>query len=254
MVDDQLDLSPHCTATCVRSSVAHHQVSSNATECRLATQHVGRQMSLDTGTHDKISVSAVNGSPAERREAPAATERPGAGNVLRGARQARFADQFANVIAVLMRDPNFRNVRLADLEWMVIPPVMSGQYQLARAAVPTVASAAQDKQKNDVMVPVAVVLWASVSAEIDARLSGSLDKPVELRTTEWASGDNIWLMAIAGDPRAIPTFLGQLETREFKGKTVKLRARSADGKTEILPLDVFRRRKSDELRQTSGKN
>jgi hypothetical protein len=50
----------------------------------------------------------------------------------RDLRQARFAVSFSQVIAVLMRDPNFRNMRLADLESLVLPPVMSGQFRLAQ--------------------------------------------------------------------------------------------------------------------------
>src|SRR5262245_29491842 len=46
----------------------------------------------------------------------------------RDARQARFAQSFAQIVGVLMRDANFRNMRLADLEWLVLPPVMAGQF------------------------------------------------------------------------------------------------------------------------------
>jgi len=51
----------------------------------------------------------------------------------REARQARFARSFAQVVAVLMRDPNFRTMPLADLEWLVLPAVMSGQFRVAEA-------------------------------------------------------------------------------------------------------------------------
>ena len=51
----------------------------------------------------------------------------------RDARQVRFAQSFAQIVAVLMRDANFRKMRLADLEWLVLPPVMAGQFRLAQA-------------------------------------------------------------------------------------------------------------------------
>ena len=54
----------------------------------------------------------------------------------RDARQARMAQSFAQIVAVLMRDPNFRNMRLADLEWLVLPPVMAGQFRLAQVPMP----------------------------------------------------------------------------------------------------------------------
>ena len=42
-----------------------------------------------------------------------------------------MAQTFAQIVAVLMRDANFRNLRLTDLEWLVLPPVMAGQFRLA---------------------------------------------------------------------------------------------------------------------------
>jgi hemolysin-activating ACP:hemolysin acyltransferase len=72
-------------------------------------------------------------------------------------------------------------------------------------------------------VPTAVVLWATVSAEIDQRLMANLDKPLLLKPHEWASGDHLWLIAAAGERRAVPKFLKQLATTEFKGREVKMR-------------------------------
>ena len=57
-----------------------------------------------------------------------------------------------------------------------------------------------------------------------------------LPASQWASGNIVWLMAVAGDHRALPTFLKQLEEKEFKGKEVKLRARGTDGKVVVKTL------------------
>ena len=157
--------------------------------------------------------------PAAMPEKPAA--RPG------DARQDRYAQTFANIVAVLMRDPNFRNLRLADLEWLVLPPVMAGQFKLGHAAAP---------QEQGILVPMAVAVWARVSAVVDKGLSENLDKHVHLRPDQWASGDILWLMAVAGDPRAVPPFLKQLAETEFKDKEVKWRSREADGKVVIKML------------------
>jgi hemolysin-activating ACP:hemolysin acyltransferase len=86
------------------------------------------------------------------------------------------------------------------------------------------------------LVPVAVALWARVSAELDAALSANPDKPPRLKPNQWASGDRLWLMTVAGDPRAVPTFLKQLADTEFKGQQVKLRLRGSDGKPAIMTL------------------
>jgi cytolysin-activating lysine-acyltransferase len=143
-----------------------------------------------------------------------------------------MAQTFAQIVAVLMRDPNFKNLRLADLEWLVLPPVMAGQFRLGHAARPTSA----DGTGGGIAVPVAVALWASVSANLDKSLSENLDQQVRLRPNQWASGDRLWLIAAGGDPRAVPPFLKQLAEGEFKGKQMKMRLRGPDGKVVVKML------------------
>jgi len=172
------------------------------------------------------ATKAGNGDGARPR-----AQRPGE------ARQARFGQSFSQVVAVLMRDQNFRNMPIGDLEWLVLPPIMAGQFRLAQMpAPPRPGAAASDPDKGGVLVPIAVALWARVSAQIDKGLSENLDKPVRLRANQWASGDKIWLMAVAGDRRAIPKFLEQLKEREFKGQDVKMRANAGEGKVVVRTL------------------
>ena len=177
---------------------------------------------------------------AEATRQPAAATAAKAALRPREARQARFALSFSQIIAVLMRDPNFRNMRLADLEWLVIPAVMSGQFRLAQMPAPqgkTEGQASGKGQDNSgVLIPVAVTLWARVSDAMDKTLSSNLDKEMRLRPTDWASGDNVWLMAVAGDKRAVPKFLEQLHEKEFKGKPVRMRVRGPDGKVVVKTL------------------
>ncbi|MET0653872.1 MAG: toxin-activating lysine-acyltransferase [Hyphomicrobiaceae bacterium] len=177
----------------------------------------------------------ANGDNGSRAPAPAAKP----ADRIRDARQAHMGQAFSQVIAVLMRDPSFRQVRLADLEWLVIPPLMCGQYKLAQAPVQQLTGQQPDTakpQEGGVLVPVAVGLWARVSAQVDKRLAETLDKNVRLRPSEWTSGEYLWLMAVAGDPRAVPHFVEQLAKSEFKGKQVKMRLRGADGKITIKTI------------------
>jgi len=39
------------------------------------------------------------------------------------ARQSRMTDGLAQIVALMMRDRRFREVRIADLEWLVMPPI-----------------------------------------------------------------------------------------------------------------------------------
>lgn len=153
---------------------------------------------------------------------------PGGRVAPRDARQARFALSFAQIIAVLMRDQSLKNLRIADLEWLVLPPVMAGQWRFAQSPVQSPAAQPGQETQGGMLVPVAVALWARVSPEIDKRLSENANQPTMLKPNEWVSGDNLWMIATAGEPRVVPTFLKKLAETEFQGKTVKIRV--PDGK------------------------
>lgn len=126
---------------------------------------------------------------------------------------------FTQIIAVLMRSPHYKHYTLADLEWLVLPPLLTGQMSVAEASA----------QKDGPRFPIAVALWASVSAEVDKRLSENLQVPIRLRPDEWRSGDILWLIDAVGDARFVPQFVKQLDETVFKGRDVKMRARREDG-------------------------
>jgi len=133
---------------------------------------------------------------------------------------------FAQIISVLMRSPRYRHYTLGDLEWLVVPALATSQWRVI---------AAQSKQ-NGVSVPVAVALWAMVSAEVDKKLSENLHVPIRLRPDEWKSGDILWLVDAVGDPRAVPQVLKQLLETSFKGREAKVRAAGEDGKITVRRL------------------
>lgn len=146
---------------------------------------------------------------------------------LAAAQKERFAHDFSQAVAVLMRDTNYKNLRLADLEWLVIPPMVAGQ---ARVAV-------SRPRKDGPVIPVAAALWARVSPAVDKRLAENLDKPPMLTSREWTSGDILWLITLAGEQQAIGNFLPQLQRTVFKGRAVKVRVQDKEGKTivQVLP-------------------
>ena len=175
----------------------------------------------------KNNGSDKKGAAKAADEAKGKAARPGA------ARNARFAQSFANIIAVLMRDPGFRTLRIADLEWLVLPAIMSGQWRIAQATVESAQPAPAGGQKSSFVVPAAIALWARVSPAVDARLSSDLDKPLALKPNEWMSGDIHWLIAVAGDKRVVPKFVETLMKDVFKDKPVKSRVMGSDGKVVV---------------------
>jgi hemolysin-activating ACP:hemolysin acyltransferase len=87
--------------------------------------------------------------------------------------------------------------------------------------------------------PVAAVLWASVSVETDQRLSASLTQKLRLRPEEWKSGEILWIIDAAGEPRAMAGALAELAHKQFKDKAVKLVLPDADGTPHVDELHVL---------------
>lgn len=152
------------------------------------------------------------------------------------ARQGRMTDGLAHIVALMMRDQRFRDVRIADLEWLVMPPILAGQWKVAQGAMP--AKKGGDMKDGGRLFPVAAALWASVSAEVDARLSANIDKPLVLKPAEWKSGDIIWLIVVPGQPAYVKELLQHLLANTFKGKTVKIRTVDRNGKPSVRTLDT----------------
>jgi hemolysin-activating ACP:hemolysin acyltransferase len=139
----------------------------------------------------------------------------------------RLLMRFGEVVSVLMRAPQFRELPLKHLQELVVPPLMAGQFLVAEA---------QSKTQG-FLTPVAAALWAKVSKEVDQRLSQNLDAPPQLSPQDWNSGDIGWLIVLAGNVQALAPLLKQLQETTFKGRPVKMRAKAKeDGKTVVTTL------------------
>jgi hemolysin-activating ACP:hemolysin acyltransferase len=118
---------------------------------------------------------------------------------------------FGGAVALFTRSPAHRHYTLADLEWCLVPALMLNQFMMVEAKLP-------DGQA----VPIGLVLWARVSAEIDARLSAAPRYPIRLHTNEWQSGDVIWIIDAVGVPKAVQQCIDALAKTVFKGKQFKM--------------------------------
>ena len=189
-----------------------------------------------------ISASAVDGLKATmaqdlsaQLDAAPATSPPPQGNptgltekVRRDAAVLRNALAFTQVVGLLMRSQHYKQYTIGDLEWLVIPPVMAGQFRIGEAKPDSAQGAA---------VPVAVVLWASVSPEVDRRLMEGDNTSFQLKPEEWKSGDIPWLVHAAGETRFVRSVVDQMTKTTFKGRKVKVRGRDRDGNLKVHVLD-----------------
>lgn len=126
------------------------------------------------------------------------------------------------IVSVMMRSPQHRSATLAGVQNLAAPAIATGQFMVARVL---------SKQHQQV-APVALILWADVSEEVDAVLTTDLERPMTLRRKDWTSGSIRWLVTSAGDPRAIAQLIAQLQKRD-PDKAVKARIKDKDGKTVV---------------------
>lgn len=140
----------------------------------------------------------------------------------------RAAASFGEVISLLMLSPTEKHYTLQDLEWLVVPAIMTGQFAVADA---------QSRETGAVM-PVGAVLWAHVSADVDRQLSAALDTAPRLRPQDWKSGDIPWIIMSIGDPKVVGGLLQQLTKTVFKDRPAKIRAKGPDGKIVVGRLEI----------------
>jgi hemolysin-activating ACP:hemolysin acyltransferase len=132
--------------------------------------------------------------------------------------------EFSMLTRLLMLSPEHQNLKLADLSWLVLPALQTRQALIAVA-----------RNKGQAR-STGAVLWALVSAEVDRRLSAQLDQPLRLQPQEWTSGDILWIVVGVGDPKVVEGLMRKLSEGPFKGRTIKMRGRGADGKMKIVSV------------------
>lgn len=195
-----------------------------------------KSKSDDAGGRGIAAANAAEKPPAATAAAPAATDPAQSGvaelppDVARQrAMDAKLvAASFGEIVTLLMRTPAYRLHAIQDLEWMVGPAVMTGQFAVLEA---------QAKQTG-LVSPIGAVLWAHVSPEIDARLSSQLDQPIRLAPPEWRSGTIPWIIITLGDQNVVAGILRQLATNVFKTEPARLRARTEDGRVAVGRLSA----------------
>lgn len=125
------------------------------------------------------------------------------------------------VIGVLMNAPGFKSMPLSDVQELVIPAVLNGQFRVGQTPM----------DGNGFPVPVAVVLWATVSEEVDRRLSQ--DQGAPLTANEWKSGSIPWLVVAAGSQRVLGQMIEHIQSSVLQGKKLKRRTKDGAGKSTI---------------------
>ena len=146
----------------------------------------------------------------------------------RAAASKHLAATMGELIGLMARSPRHRDHKLADIRWLVVPAIRTGQYSLAKA----------QSKSNGYTSPIAAVLWASVSDEVDKRIAGDLSAPIRLAPREWKGGDNLWLVDAIGDNRLVSEMVKRLQTKEWKGRAVKARVVDAHKQVVVRTIEA----------------
>lgn len=111
------------------------------------------------------------------------------------------ASVMGEIVWLLTQSSPHKHLFLADLEWLVMPPVLLSQYRIFRV---------QDR-------PVGVAFWAFLTEEAEARLKGGNPR---LRADEWKAGDRAWLIDLVAPFGQAEVMLKDLKESVFKEKTL----------------------------------
>ena len=110
--------------------------------------------------------------------------------------RSHIRESFGKVAMAMMMLPRYRNQTLADLQHLILEPLMRDR----------VAIAYPGGEKATALSDIAgVAIWASVSEDVDGRIREQVQAgtfPIRLKAEDWNSGDINWLLdVIAPDQR-----------------------------------------------------
>jgi hemolysin-activating ACP:hemolysin acyltransferase len=123
----------------------------------------------------------------------------------------------ADAVGLMMRSERHRHYSLADLEWLILPPLMLNQVMFAYSRPQVSADKAEAASKAGVTgelppMPVAMVTWAMVSPEVAEKLEAQkkAGMPFRLAPHEWRSSDRRYVIEALGSEIASKSLLSRL--------------------------------------------
>lgn len=126
--------------------------------------------------------------------------------------RAQVRENFGKVVMAMMALPRYRHQSLADLQHLVLDPLIRDRVAIAYPA---------DKERGDLDDITGLAIWASVSEEVDAKIREQIRNgvwPLRMQAEDWASGEVNWLIdVIAPDRKTAASVLGNFKQVVEKG-------------------------------------
>ena len=107
------------------------------------------------------------------------------------------------VIMLYLQSAHRRFHFISDLEWLLIPPLVSGQCKLY--------------MKKE--YPISFISWAFISEEVEKRL---LNNGGKLRPEDWKSGERLWIIDIVAPFGGVENMLNDIRKNEFPGQKIRI--------------------------------
>ncbi|EAQ01556.1 rzcC protein, putative [Pseudooceanicola batsensis HTCC2597] len=108
-------------------------------------------------------------------------------------------ENFGKIVMVMMMVPRYRAQMLADLQHIVLDPMLQDRIAIAYPG---------KKDQSGEADMAGFAIWASVSEEVDARIREQIANgvfPVRLKSDEWNSGNINWLLDVIAPNRSTIT-------------------------------------------------
>lgn len=120
--------------------------------------------------------------------------------------RSQVRESFAKVVMAMMMLPRYRNQTLADLQHLVLEPLIRDRVAMAYAGTP---------DSPELADMAGLALWASVSEEVDSKIREQIRAgtfPLRLKPEDWNSGNINWLLdVIAPDAKTTTSVLANFK-------------------------------------------
>ncbi|GLI94037.1 toxin-activating lysine-acyltransferase [Methylocystis echinoides] len=136
---------------------------------------------------------------------------------------------YGKILSMLSSQKPFGAMPLGQVAGIVGPAIDAGQFVIAHG---------HRKDSPGPGVPVAFVLWAKVSEELDRKLSENSREPILVEPQDWRSGDIPWLILSVGVQQVVVPTMKAISEKHFPGQTFKARFPAKDGGTEIRHISL----------------
>jgi cytolysin-activating lysine-acyltransferase len=141
-------------------------------------------------------------SLGDRSETTISTNESAFNHPTPGPEKRTVAQVMGEIVWLFSQSPQHKNFFIADLEWLVMTPILLNQFRIFYAP---------DR-------PIGVAFWAYVNERVDERLSGG---NARLAPADWKSGDILWLVDIVAPYGGQEEMIKDLKVKVFPEREIK---------------------------------